>query len=104
MNATASILVSMLFTTVAAAAQPANKPDAAYPSRPVRLLMGPAAGGPTDAVGRVLAVRLNEIWSQPVIVENRPGAGNTIATAASAKATPDGYSLLFCPISDAVAP
>ena len=71
---------------------------------PVRLLMGPAAGGPTDAVGRVLATRLNEIWKQPVIVENRPGAGNTIATAAAAKATPDGYTLLFCPISDAVAP
>jgi tripartite-type tricarboxylate transporter receptor subunit TctC len=75
-----------------------------YPTRPVRLLMGPAAGGPTDAVGRVLAVRLNELWKQPVIVENRPGAGNTIATAAAAKATPDGYTLLFCPISDAVAP
>ncbi|MDB5864745.1 MAG: tripartite tricarboxylate transporter substrate binding protein [Betaproteobacteria bacterium] len=66
--------------------------------------MGPAAGGPTDAVGRVLATRLNEIWKQPVIVENRPGAGNTIATAAAAKATTDGYTLLFCPVSDAVAP
>jgi tripartite-type tricarboxylate transporter receptor subunit TctC len=94
----------MLFTSAAAAAQAATRPDAPYPSRPVRLLMGPAAGGPTDAVGRVLAARLNEMWSQPVIVENRPGAGNTIATAASAKATPDGYSLLFCPVSDAVAP
>jgi tripartite-type tricarboxylate transporter receptor subunit TctC len=78
--------------------------ESAYPARPVRLLMGPAAGGPTDAVGRVLATRLNEMWKQPVIVENRPGAGNTIATAAAAKATPDGYTLLFCPISDAVAP
>jgi tripartite-type tricarboxylate transporter receptor subunit TctC len=89
----------------ACAAQPAPaEPASAYPSKPVRLLMGPAAGGPTDAVGRVLATRLNEIWKQPVIVENRPGAGNTIATAAAARATPDGYTLLFCPISDAVAP
>jgi len=87
------------------AAQPAASESAsAYPSKPVRLLMGPAAGGPTDAVGRVLATRLNEMWKQPVIVENRPGAGNTIATAAAARATPDGYTLLFCPISDAVAP
>jgi tripartite-type tricarboxylate transporter receptor subunit TctC len=87
------------------AAQPAPaEPASAYPSKPVRLLMGPAAGGPTDAVGRVLATRLNEMWKQPVIVENRPGAGNTIATAAAARATPDGYTLLFCPISDAVAP
>jgi tripartite-type tricarboxylate transporter receptor subunit TctC len=77
---------------------------ALYPTKPVRLLMGPAAGGPTDSVGRVLATRLSEIWGKPVIVENRPGAGNTIATAAAAKATPDGYTLLFCPISDAFAP
>jgi tripartite-type tricarboxylate transporter receptor subunit TctC len=88
----------------ATAAQPTPESASAYPSKPVRLLMGPAAGGPTDAVGRVLAIRLNEMWKQPVIVENRPGAGNTIATAAAARATPDGYTLLFCPISDAVAP
>ena len=86
------------------AAQPAASESAsAYPSKPVRLLMGPAAGGPTDAVGRVLATRLNEMWKQPVIVENRPGAGNTIATAAAARATPDGYTLLFCPVSHGVA-
>ena len=76
----------------------------AYPNRPVRLIMGPGAGGPTDSVGRVLATKLIELWGQSVIVENRPGAGNTIATAAAAKATPDGYTLLLCPISDAVAP
>jgi tripartite-type tricarboxylate transporter receptor subunit TctC len=99
-----SIVASLIASSAASAAQPAAKVDAAYPARPIRLLMGPAAGGPTDAVGRVLATRLNEIWTQPVIVENRPGAGNTIATAAAAKATADGYTLLFCPISDAVAP
>ena len=82
----------------------ATAAEAPYPNKPVRLLMGPAAGGPTDAVGRVIATRLNELWKQPVVVENRPGAGNTIATAATAKATPDGYSLLFCTISDAFAP
>jgi tripartite-type tricarboxylate transporter receptor subunit TctC len=82
----------------------ATAAEAPYPNKPVRLLMGPAAGGPTDAVGRVIATRLNDLWKQPVVVENRPGAGNTIATAATAKATPDGYSLLFCTISDAFAP
>jgi tripartite-type tricarboxylate transporter receptor subunit TctC len=66
--------------------------------------MGPAAGGPTDGLGRMLASRLSEIWSQTVVVENRPGAGNTIATTAAARATPDGYTLLLCPLSDAVAP
>jgi len=76
----------------------------AYPGKPVRLVMGPPAGGPTDGVGRVVAVKLGEIWGQQVVIENRPGAGNTIATAIVAKAAPDGYTLLMCPISDAVAP
>jgi tripartite-type tricarboxylate transporter receptor subunit TctC len=102
--AIASLVACVFVSAGALAAQGPAKADAVYPTRPVRLLMGPAAGGPTDAVGRVLAARLNEIWAQPVIVENRPGAGNTIATAAAATATADGYTLLFCPISDAVAP
>lgn len=75
-----------------------------YPTKPVRLVMGPAAGGPTDSVGRVVATRLGEVWGHPVIVENRPGAGNTLATHAAVRATPDGYTLLFCTISDAFAP
>jgi tripartite-type tricarboxylate transporter receptor subunit TctC len=100
----AAVIVSACSATTNAAQPAPAEPASAYPSKPVRLLMGPAAGGPTDAVGRVLATRLNEMWRQPVIVENRPGAGNTIATAAAARATPDGYTLLFCPISDAVAP
>ena len=94
-----SVLVGVPFGNAAS-----PDPAGAYPTKPVRLLMGPAAGGPTDSVGRVLATRLSEIWGKPVIVENRSGAGNTIATAAATKATPDGYTLLFCPISDAFAP
>ena len=75
-----------------------------YPVKPVRLVMGPPAGGPTDGVGRVVAARLSELWGQQMVIENRPGAGNTIATAIVAKAIPDGYTLHMCPISDAVAP
>ena len=97
------LLLACALTTAASAFGAA--PDApAYPTRPVRLIMGPGAGGPTDSVGRVLATKLTDLWGQTVVVENRPGAGNTIATAAAAKATPDGYTLLLCPISDAVAP
>jgi tripartite-type tricarboxylate transporter receptor subunit TctC len=76
----------------------------AYPARPVRLILGPAAGGPTDAASRSVAAKLSEIWNQQVVVENRPGAGNTIATAIAAKATADGYTLHVCNISDSVAP
>ena len=81
-----------------------RNPVVAYPTKPVRLILGPAAGGPTDGVARRLASKLNEFWGQPVVVDNRPGAGNTIATTAAARATPDGYTLLLCPLSDAVAP
>jgi tripartite-type tricarboxylate transporter receptor subunit TctC len=98
------ILFAAAFGSSIAGFAATAEPTAAYPTKPVRLLMGPAAGGPTDSVGRVLATRLSELWGKPVIVENRPGAGNTIATVAAAKATPDGYTLLFCPISDAFAP
>jgi tripartite-type tricarboxylate transporter receptor subunit TctC len=75
-----------------------------FPIKPVRLLIGPAAGGPTDAATRVVASKLSELWGQQVVVENRPGAGNTIAPTIAAKATPDGYTLHVCNISDSVAP
>ena len=108
MVSSVKIPVSFLFASLLAFASPAYAASAEvakdYPNRPVRLIMGPGAGGPTDSVGRVLASKLTDIWGQTVVVENRPGAGNTIATAAAAKATPDGYTLLLCPISDAVAP
>jgi tripartite-type tricarboxylate transporter receptor subunit TctC len=75
-----------------------------YPAKPVRLLVGPGAGGPTDALVRVIAAKLSEAWGQQIVVENRPGAGNTIAPTIAAKAAPDGYTLVQCAISDAIAP
>ena len=66
-----------------------------YPSRPVRLLVGFAAGGPTDVFARALADLMSVRWGgRPVLIENRPGAGTIVATAAVAKATPDGYTLM----------
>ncbi len=62
------------------------------------------AGGTIDAVARALAQKLNEKWTVPVIVENRPGAGNTIGAAAVAKASPDGSTLLFANTSVSVNP
>src|SRR5215510_12782946 len=69
-----------------------------FPSRPVRLLVGFAAGGPPDVFSRALADILSARWGgRSVIVENRPGAGTILATAAVAKAPPDGYTLLLIP-------
>jgi tripartite-type tricarboxylate transporter receptor subunit TctC len=64
-----------------------------YPNRSIRLLIGFAPGGSTDIVGRVVAQKLGERLGQPVIVENRAGAGGTIAADVTAKAAPDGYTL-----------
>ena len=66
-----------------------------YPAKPVRLLIGYAAGSSTDIVGRVMADRLGAHWKQTVIVENRGGAAGNVAADAAAKSAGDGYTLLF---------
>jgi len=66
-----------------------------YPTKPVRVLIGYAAGSSTDIVGRIMADRLAIYWKQPVIVENRGGAAGNVAAEAASKAAGDGYTLLF---------
>jgi len=68
---------------------------AEFPDRTVKIVVPFDAGGSIDTVARALAQRLNDKWNVPVIVENRPGAGNTIGANAVAKAAPDGYTLLY---------
>lgn len=67
----------------------------AWPERPVRVLIGFPPGGPTDLVGRLLQEPLQRLWGQPVIIENRPGASQIIASEAVARSAPDGYTLLL---------
>jgi tripartite-type tricarboxylate transporter receptor subunit TctC len=66
-----------------------------YPSRPITLIIPFAAGGSNDMVGRVIGKKLSEIWGQPVVIDNRAGAGGVIGTSAVAAAAPDGYTLLL---------
>src|SRR3954453_19716333 len=73
-----------------------------YPTKPVRLIVGVAPGGANDTVARMLAQTLSERLGQPVVVENRPGAGGNIGLEAAANAPPDGYTLLFATSANAL--
>ena len=75
------------------AAAPAALAQPNWPSRPLKIVLGYAAGGAGDAVARLMAQKYSEALGQPVIVENKPGANSTIAAAAAAKAPADGYTL-----------
>ena len=76
-----------------AALMPAAR--AAYPEKPVKVVVPFPAGGATDVVARMLGQRLSQMWGQPVVIENRPGAGGNIGADVVAKAPPDGYTLLM---------
>src|SRR5215469_7373310 len=66
-----------------------------YPSRPIRVIIPFGAGGPTDVFTRALAEELRKVLGQPLVSENRPGAGTVIGTEVAAKSAPDGYTLLM---------
>jgi len=84
-----SVFAAVLATSVSAQS---------FPSRPVKIVVPSSPGGATDAFSRALAPRLSEIWGQPVLVENRPGANQILGADHVSKAAPDGHTLL---VSDA---
>ena len=77
------------------------KADQTYPTKPIRVLVGFTAGSELDIVARMLGQEISEKWGHKVVVDNRPGAGGTVAGAIAAKATPDGYTLYFNSVSHA---
>ena len=87
-----------------AAAQTVRPAGADYPSRPIRIVVGYPAGGPTDVLARTVAQKLGEAWSQQVIVDNRAGASGMIGAELVVRAPPDGYTLLMVPVTYAVTP
>jgi tripartite-type tricarboxylate transporter receptor subunit TctC len=95
------LLVPRCLVMVAAATGAAS---ADYPERPMRLLVGFPAGGASDVVARVVANHMSTTLGQQVVVENRTGAGATLAAQAVAAAPPDGYTLLLAALANAVNP
>jgi len=80
----------ILATDATAVAQP-------FPARPIRLIVPYPPGGGTDIVARVIGQRLQQSLGQPIVIDNRGGAGGTLGTAVAAKAAPDGYTLVLVP-------
>jgi tripartite-type tricarboxylate transporter receptor subunit TctC len=95
--AAAALAGALSLAGLAAAAQD-------FPVRPVRLVIGFAAGGGTDVAARIVAAALSARWGQQVVVDNRGGAGGALASELVAHAVPDGYTLLGCGIAHTLAP
>lgn len=75
---------------------------AAYPEKPIRMIVGFSAGGTTDVVARIVGKEIGDALGQPVVIENRPGAGSNIAAEMVARAEPDGYTLLMVAVTSAI--
>ncbi|HKA75147.1 MAG TPA: tripartite tricarboxylate transporter substrate binding protein [Xanthobacteraceae bacterium] len=88
-------LIGMLLSVAGAAAQ---TPDE-FPNRPIRIIVPQAAGSGVDLQARVLAQKMGELWGHQGVVENRPGANAIVGMDAASKATPDGYTLVYAPVS-----
>src|SRR5882672_7944860 len=98
-------IASLLVVAVAIYLQPAHAQEPAdFPNRPIHILVGFTPGGGPDITARYIAQKLGETWKQQVIVDNRPGAGGTLAAGMVARAAPDGTTLLSVSSAHAIAP
>jgi len=104
MAAIRAIGAALIFLLAAHPAFAQTEEAASYPSRTVRIVVPSAPGGPIDSVARILADALRGVWTVPVVVENKPGAGTSTGGIFVAQSAPDGYTLLVNPDSIAVNP
>ena len=88
-------LIALLWALLCAAPAAAQPQRGPYPSAPVKIVVGFPPGGGVDVISRVIAQKMPEVWGQPVVVDNRPGAATAIATRLVAGSAPDGYTVLI---------
>src|SRR5216684_6952690 len=93
-----TLLAALTGVLLVAAGAAAQTPDD-FPSRPIRIIVPQAAGSGVDLQARVLAQKMGELWGQQGVVENRPGANAILGMEAAANARPDGYTLIYAPVS-----
>lgn len=99
-----SLLAAFALACLTIAPAKAQTPPPAFPTKPIKILVGVTPGGTTDTLARFLAQGMTKELGQPVVVENRAGAGGNIAADAVAKSAADGYTRLFCNTSHSVNP
>ena len=97
-NAASHVLALALLIVVPLVAQSADK----FPTKPVRIIVGFSPGSATDITARLVGPKLSDLWGQPVVIENRSGAGGMFATASVAQSVPDGHTLLMISTSFAI--
>src|SRR5689334_13165652 len=103
MRRLAFLSLALLAAFSAATIQRASaQPTDTYPNRPVKLVVGFAAGGPTDLLARIIGQWLTDRLGQQFVIENRPGAGSNLATEAVVNAAPDGYTILIIATGNAI--
>ncbi len=100
----ALVAVLSLHPACATAQSPSASSGHAYPTKPIRFIVPQSAGGSTDLIARAVAQRLGDTLNQPIVVDNRPGAGSLNGTDMVAKASPDGYTLLAVAASFTINP
>jgi tripartite-type tricarboxylate transporter receptor subunit TctC len=104
MRSSASAALAIVLAAVGAQFAQAADPAAAYPAKPIRFIVGFTPGGTSDVVARLLAVKMAETWAQPLVVDNRPGAGGNLASEIVARSAGDGYTLLCASASFSIIP
>jgi len=98
-----TLVLGFVFAVLPLCSQAQSESAADFPSKPIRIMVGFTPGGGPDVTARYIAQKLGESWKQQVLVENRPGAGGTVAAGMVARSAPDGYTLLSVSSAHAIA-